>query len=170
MDTPQVNTQENKTVNVKSVNKRVDDLIKTVDNLVNSVEKVKEILDKQLPTQPEPFRSPDAISSSYKPRGYVPPKYRQICDEILSSEFGLDCIENTDNMDFEIKIVIPERFSSLTAEEKRLGVQDIRSKVISRALGENGVREWCMKVRENLNKFYRSSGVQSPFTSSNIIA
>lgn len=105
----------------------------------------------------------EVIRSDYKPKGYVPQEYRRIVDEILSPEFGFDTEESTDNMDFKIKIVVPTRFSSLTDQEKAAGMLDTRSKVISRALGENGVREWCMKVRENLNKFYTRSGVTSPF-------
>ncbi len=41
---------------------------------------------------------------------------------------------------------------------------DLRSKVISFGEGENGVREWCKRVRLNLNKFYTQNAIQTPFS------
>jgi hypothetical protein len=146
-----------KTVNVKSLKKDLDNLTNIVSGLAQTVDKFV-----NTPTM-DKFQAPVNKGSDYQPKGYVPLKYRQICDEILSPEFGLDCEEFADSMDFTVSVIVPERFSSLTVQEKQANVKDIRSKVISRAVGENGVREWCQKVRENLNKFYTSSGVVSPF-------
>lgn len=162
-------SKEEKTVNVKSLDKRVKELESKLDMTAQAITKINERLDAI--TTPNlggvnlqsTFKAPEAISSDYKPKGYVPQKYRQIVDEILSSEFGVDCIENAQNMDFELQIIVPEKYNSLTVVEKQAGMKDIRSRVISRALGENGVRDWCIKVRENLNKFYTRSGVKSPF-------
>ena len=159
---PEVDTKEKPTLE-----QTVEMLASIVNKVVDSVDKIEEKLNT--PQEPVQFKAPENKGSDYKPTGYVPAKYRQIVDEVLSPEFGLDCIENSANMDFEIKIVVPEAYSSLTTQEKQLGVQDIRSKVISRALGENGVRDWCVKVRENLNRFYSRSGVQSPFTTNVLV-
>lgn len=151
---------------VASVHKRVDELASTVNTLVEAVANLVKKFDT--PTKFE-YNPETTKVSDYKPKGYVPPKYRQICDEVLSPEFGLDCEESTVSMDFTIHIIVPDRYSSLTEKEKEMGVKDIRSRVVSRALGENGVREWCVKVRENLNKFFSKSGVVSPFTSQVIV-
>lgn len=148
---------------------------KRFELLAESISKINEEI-KQLKDRPVESVKTDSISSplsikhsSYKPKGYVPQAYRQICDEVLSPEFGFDCIENTHNLDFEIQIIVPHEYSSLTEQEKLAGVQDIRSRVISRALGENGVREWCIKVRNNLNQFFTRAGVKSPFNSQSIV-
>jgi len=151
-------SEESKKLNVMSLDKRLRELESKVSQIENDILVSKPQLGGVV------FNAPNAIPSDYQPKGYVPQKYRQIVDEILSSEFGFDVEESPESMDFTIKIVVPEKYSALTAVEKQAKVKDIRSKVISRALGENGVREWCIKVRENLNKFYTSSGVISPFT------
>lgn len=157
------NPSKSKTNVDKLVNMDIESLSDRITGLETAINKIVNKLNTPAEVKSE-FKAPDAIPSAYQSSGYVPPKYRQICDEILSSEFGFDTEEQVGSMDFTIKIIIPERYSSLTAQEKAANVQDIRSKVISRALGENGVRDWCIKVRENLNKFYTSSGVVSPFT------
>jgi len=97
------------------------------------------------------------------PTGYVPKKYREIVDSILSPEFGITVHDFEDRMDFQLIIIVPDKFSSVSSEDRKKGILDERSKMISRALGENGVREWCLLIRKNLAKYYNSSGVQSPF-------
>lgn len=169
----EVKNEETARLTIKDVNQKVEKVVESVDKIVEVVSKMNSKIEGMTKQEVKPlmetFQAPNAIASSYQPKGYVPQKYRQIVDEILSSEFGLDCIESKDNMDFEIQIIVPMRFSSLTTQEKQAGVNDIRSKVISRALGENGIRDWCIKVRQNLNKFYVSSGVTSPFSNQAVI-
>ena len=112
---------------------------------------------------PEKF-TPRLEDETY-PKHYIPPKFRKIVDTILSEEFGLRVMDFEDRTDFQIDIIVPDKFSSVSKEDKDRGVQDIRSRIIPRAMGENGVREWCELIRRNLNKFYQKEGVQSPFTS-----
>ena len=97
------------------------------------------------------------------PQQYVPPKYRQIVTELLSEEFGITVTDFEDRTDFQVNIVVPEKYSSVSKEDREKGVEDIRSRMIPRALGENGVREWCSLIRQNLNKYYTQSGHASPF-------
>ena len=97
------------------------------------------------------------------PDGYMPPKFRKIVDEILSSEFGARIIDFDDRTDFQLDIIVPEQYSSVSRLDREKGVKDIRSRTIPRALGENGVRDWCALIRKNLNRFYQHEGVKSPF-------
>lgn len=106
--------------------------------------------------------TPTLEDESY-PTNYVPPAFKKAVNEILSSEFSCRVQDFDDRTDFLFEIVVPEKYSSVSKEDRAKGVEDIRSKMISRALGINGVREWCQLVRKNLNKFYSSQGVQSPF-------
>ena len=64
-----------------------------------------------------------------------------------------------------LNIKIPVELSSMPAEDRAKGrTLDIRSKAISLSQGENGVIEWCKKVRNNLNKFYTKNALKSPFS------
>jgi hypothetical protein len=100
------------------------------------------------------------------PSDYIPPKFKKIVHEVLSPEFGLQIVDFEDRTDFQVNIIVPEKYSSITAEDKEKGVKDIRSRMIPRALGENGIRDWCKLIRQNLNKYYSREGVQSPFNHS----
>ena len=97
------------------------------------------------------------------PSDYIPPKFRKIVNEVLSPEFGLQIVDFEDRTDFQVNIIVPEKYSSVTKEDRNKGVHDVRSRMVSRALGENGIRDWCKLIRSNLNKFYTREGVASPF-------
>ena len=97
------------------------------------------------------------------PSDYIPPKFRKIVDDVLSKDFGIQLVDFADRTDFQVSIIVPEKYSSVAKEDRIKGVQDIRSRIIPRALGENGVREWCTLIRNNLSRFYSKEGVQSPF-------
>lgn len=97
------------------------------------------------------------------PQSYVPPKYRKIVDDLLSPDFGIRVNDFDDRTDFQIDIIVPVKYSSLTADDKKSGIEDIRTRIVPRAMGENGVREWCTLIRKNLSRFYNKEGLQSPF-------
>lgn len=97
------------------------------------------------------------------PESYMPPKFRKVVDTILSPEFGARVIDFPDRTDFQLDIFVPDRFSSVPLDERRNGVKDIRTRIITRALGENGVREWCELIRKNLNRFFQKEGITPPF-------
>ena len=98
-----------------------------------------------------------------KSDSYVPPKFREIVDTMLSPDFGIDVQDFDDRTDFLFTVIVPEEYSSLDAKSKELKVKDLRSKMIPRAKGENGVREWVELIRKNLNKYFTQEGVASPF-------
>jgi len=97
------------------------------------------------------------------PNDYIPPKFRKIVDDILSKDFGLQIVDFPDRTDFQVNIIVPDKYSSVSKDDRMKGVQDIRSRIVPRSLGENGIREWCTLIRANLSKFYNKEGVQSPF-------
>lgn len=104
-----------------------------------------------------------------RPTEYIPPSWRKIVDETLSPEFGIRIKEFDNTTDFMVDIIVPEKYSSLTPKEKELGVRDIRSRMISRSAGENGIRDWCKLIRSNLSKFYGAAGVGNPFSLNPIV-
>ena len=104
------------------------------------------------------------------------PKHRKLVDEILGEQFNAwETYDDTNSTNFRFHIQIPADLSSVPkATHERAGCDhdeevckvppDIRSKAVSLAEGENGVKNWCLKVRKNLEKFYTSNAISSPFT------
>ncbi len=165
-----VDSGANKPAEVNPIENKMDQMISGLNSVAGALGKLIEI-QSQKPDKSPTEVSPDKMKTHFNPKlddetypsDYVPPKFRKICDEILSAEFGLQIVDFTDRTDFQINITVPEKYSSVTNEDKIKGVKDIRSRMVPRALGENGVREWCTLIRKNLNKFYTKEGVQSPF-------
>jgi len=107
-----------------------------------------------------------AIEDETYPTKFIPPKFRKIVDEVLSPDFGINVQDFEDRTDFLFEIIVPDKYSSISKDDRTKGIKDVRSRMIARALGENGVREWTKLVRQNLAKFYNQEGVASPFINS----
>ena len=150
---------------------KMDKMVEGLNSVGSAVLKLVEIQSHSTTVSPVssttsvPDQFTPKLDDETYPKSYIPPKFRKIVDTILSEEFGLRVFDFEDRTDFQIDVTVPERFSSVSKEDKEKGVQDIRTRIIPRALGENGVREWCELIRRNLNKFYQKEGVQSPFKS-----
>jgi len=145
---------------------KLDAVLAGINTLAGAVGKLVELqtIKKEISSEekkPEKF-NPKLDDETY-PQMYVPPKYRKIVDEFLSPEFGLRVVDFEDRTDFMVEIIVPPKYSSLTKEEKEGGMEDVRSRMVTRALGENGVREWTKLVRKNLSRYYQQEGVASPF-------
>lgn len=147
---------------IENLEKNIASISEAVGSLIKMQEEAKLVtVPDQLPIDsPLEVSAPGTITSSF-----VPSKFRQIVDEVLSPEFGIRMDDFSDRMEFAVTIIVPPEYSNLPSEHKRMGVIDERTRVISRAMGELGVREWAMKVRENLAKHFRNSGTVSPFKS-----
>lgn len=94
------------------------------------------------------------------------PRHRKIVDEVLGEQFeAWETYEDTNTTRFMFHVKVPIELSSIPKEEKSKGRSlDIRSKAIPQALGENGVREWCKLIRNNLNRYYTQNALPSPFS------
>lgn len=146
-----------------TMNEKLDILIGAVNKLVElqTVKPLAELIPDD--NAPKEKFTPKLDDETY-PEEYVPPKFRKIVDEILSKDFGLKIDDFPDRTDMQINIIVPEKYSSLSKEDREKGAQDIRSRIVPRAMGENGVKEWCQLIRTNLSKYYTKEGVQSPFS------
>ena len=160
----------------QKINNDTESLSEQIGNMMAGINAIAGAVGKlvELQTAPklstvvaEPTATPEQFNPSIDdetyPNKYIPPKYRQIVTEILSADFGLDITDFDDRTDFQVHIIVPEKYSSVIPEDKKKGVQDIRSRMVPRSLGENGVREWCTLIRQNLNKYYTREGKASPF-------
>lgn len=152
-----------------TTDQKLDVLIGAVSKLVelNTVQNVEKSIDsspeKEEKTGSGSNRYVPSIDDETYPNSYMPPKYRSIVDSVLSTDFGARVIDFDDRTEFQFDIIVPEKYSSVPKSERDLGVKDIRTRIIPRALGENGVREWCNLIRKNLSRFYAQEGVKSPF-------
>lgn len=159
-------------VGVAELSEQVSQMMAGINAIAGAVGKLVELqtAPKEVPSstvtataeKPQTQFNPKMEDETY-PNKYIPPKYRQIVTEILSEEFGLDITDFDDRTDFQVHIIVPEKYSSVIPEDRKKGVQDIRSRMVPRSLGENGVREWCTLIRQNLNKYYTREGKASPF-------
>lgn len=151
-----------------SVDRKLDILIGAVGKLVelqtNAVEASSATYTGAAVPTPVVEFQPQIQDETY-PKSYLPPAYRKIVDGVLSKDFGAEVTDFEDRTDFMFTIVVPDKYSSVSKEDRDRGVQDRRSRMISRALGENGIKEWCQLVRKNLSKYYATEGKASPFES-----
>lgn len=75
----------------------------------------------------------------------VPPAIKQAATEILGQKFGFEVQSLPDRPAFVFTIIVPAEYSPYKGAEV-----DRRSKIIENALGLNGVRDWSLKVKENV--------------------
>lgn len=127
------------------------EVIKDVAVLKNEVERINKRLDDTRTPQTSPVLEevqPTIVEEAKFP---VPPEYREIVDSKLNKSFEIKIIPRADSPLFEFGIVVPEKYSSLTPEEKKMNAEDLRSRILSYADGPNGVRQWVERVYENFN-------------------
>lgn len=158
---------------ISALSGKMDEMIGGLNILGGALTKLVELQtqDKKEDSNKQPSEQMKTASFTPKiddvtyPQQYVPAKYRAIVTELLSEEFGVTIVDFEDRTDFQVNIIVPEKYSSVTKEDRAKGVEDVRSRMVARSMGENGVREWCSLIRQNLNKYYTQSGKASPFTS-----
>ncbi len=153
------------------VDVKLDQVITGINTLAGAVSKLVEMQTVKKQDVGETKESSEKKEPAYDSKkdetiseSYTPPRYRQIVDEMLSEDFGIKVTDFEDRTEFQLDIIVPEKYSSIPKQERVKNDPDIRTKIIPRALGENGVREWCKLIRMNLNKYFTQQGVASPFS------
>ncbi|MFA5163922.1 MAG: hypothetical protein WC441_05405 [Patescibacteria group bacterium] len=81
----------------------------------------------------------------------IPEDYRKAVDLILNQEFGIMIEPRSDTPEFNFVIVVPEKYSDLDLNEKRMHKVDLRSKNVSYAEKTGGVKAWAEKVYNSFN-------------------
>lgn len=119
-----------------------------------------------------PPRSSQREAVMEEPSPYaLPPRFRQVIDEVLGKEFT-GTVEVCDDVPaFRLVIIVPQKYSSLPPKDyKELGADYRTSRPINNSMGLSGVREWCEKIRQQLrmgmNQFQQPqmmANAQSPF-------
>lgn len=150
---------------INEVNDKLDKIADSLGKLVEVLQapSVPRVLPSATPTVqvPPPPVAPAAVVTPPLPdtpfKDYpIPVQYRECVDNVLNKDFGIRIEPLPDSPAFMFVIVVPEKYSSMTPEQRALQGADIRPKVTSYADGTNGVRLWCEKVYNNFNPDMRA--------------
>lgn len=77
----------------------------------------------------------------------VPVSLKKAAEDILGTKFTYECQAFPDRPAFSFTVVVPKEYTNVAEG------QDRRTRVIDNALGANGVRNWCLLVKQNVIKY-----------------
>ena len=86
----------------------------------------------------------------------IPVEFREATDLILNKKFEIEIDYLPDVASFQFSVLVPREYSNAGNSHWETHKEDRRSKIIENAMGINGVREWSMKIYENLSSEIRS--------------
>ncbi len=84
----------------------------------------------------------------------VPPEYQDIVKYALNAKFQATIDYNPEGMSFTI--VVPDKYSTLTVEQRKNIGGDLRTKVVPNFEGANGIKLWAEKVFNSFSTEIRS--------------
>lgn len=81
----------------------------------------------------------------------VPIEWKDIVENTLNKEFGIEIAPEGDTASFGFSILVPQKYSNAGKPHWETYHEDRRTRIIPHALGLNGVREWVTKIYENFD-------------------
>ncbi len=120
-----------------------DHLINMVSTIARSVQELKTV--QQTPAQTVPV-----VKDEEPDKTHLPPKWRELCDQVLGKDFGLNVTYPDTGKGFLIKVIVPRDKSNAPVSHWEFYKADIRSKAIGFGEGLDGVKAFYEKVRNNL--------------------
>jgi hypothetical protein len=93
---------------------------------------------------------------------YCPPDILAIVHEVLGNEFDAVVRAHTEAPLFELDILVPAQYSTMTVEQKGMIKEDHRVCVIKNGDGLNGVRQYCELVRDEIKRSFTTRPIQAP--------
>ena len=93
-----------------------------------------------------------AVATPTESQYPIPLEYRDVVHTVLNAKFGIHIEALSDSPAFRFIVVVPENYSNVSDEYRRVYKEDLRPKVISYAEGINGVRDWCERVYNSFNQ------------------
>ena len=122
---------------LEAVNSRLDKLEQPVKSEVFSI--------GAKATEPSPVKVEQTNDDIFLTQ--VPVSLKKAAEDILGTKFTYECQAFPDRPAFSFTVVVPREYSNVTEG------QDRRTRVIDNALGANGVRDWCLLVKQNVIKY-----------------
>jgi len=135
--------EEAKSVNIKSLNK---DLQEFKEEVRGSVDKILAILEKPV----EKVEEAKEIGTPPEGVKKLPQQYQVIFEEYFDIEDGFVArLDFQSNITFTI--IVPLKFSNITDAYRDYYHKDERTVVLNQGDIEGGIRKWCGLVAKNLN-------------------
>lgn len=104
---------------------------------------------------PNPDSTSNAIASGITQGTFpIPPEYQDIIKYSLNAKFKATIDYTPEGMMFTV--IVPDKYSSLTDEQRKNIGGDLRTRVIPNHEGANGVKLWCDKVLGSFSTEIRS--------------
>jgi len=128
-----------------------EERIKSLENSLNNALVEIEAMKASVAQKPaeKPIEKPEIVPDATQYP--VPQSYRDLVRDTFNGSFGCQVTPLADSPQFQFTVIVPEKYSPLTEEQKKMLGGDFRSRVISYAEGVNGVKVWCDKVLSNFN-------------------
>ena len=124
--------------------------VKVIEERMDSLEKEFGLFSELYKISEENGKPIDDVLNAVKGQ-IVEPKepYRDVVTEILNEYFKIEVADRGEN--FLFTLIIPKDNSNLSTSDYSMMGGDKRSIVLSRTMGENGVRDFCEKIKKILN-------------------
>lgn len=146
----------------ETISKLIGPLVKSVADLANEVSILKNKASDPLTLPIEPLTNtvqdptPVAPMTQETTKNPVPLEYRQVVDSVLNKSFGIRIVGINDRPSFELILVVPEKYQTLSEAYRAIYKEDLRPKVINYSDGTPGVRSWAEKVFESFSQDLKS--------------
>src|SRR3989304_4104211 len=101
-------------------------------------------------SQPAPSLTAPVIREEDPDQTHLPPKWRELCDQILGRDFGLNVTYPDTGKGFILRVIVPKSKSNAPVAHWEFYKADIRSKAIGFGEGAEGVSKFYEKIRDNL--------------------
>lgn len=138
-------------VKTKHEDSKISELENNQKTILDLVSQLSDKIDKLTPkTQ---WQNPKAteVKDAEKPTDVtIPPKWRQIVDEVLGKDFGLSVEFPDSGKGFSFTIVVPREKSNASESHWDMHKSDLRTKQLLNSEGSEGVRKYCEMVKQNL--------------------
>lgn len=145
----------------KEENASEDELIAPVlltNVLLGAIEKLNKAVDKLTDKLDTPKLEMSKESSNTSPeltnieQFYpVPSEYIDLLNTTLNKEFKVTVNPLSDSPAFQFTVLVPDKYSTISEEYRKMYKHDIRPKVITYTEGVIGVRDWLMRVFNSFN-------------------
>ena len=142
--------------------KKVENLEARVTGLADSIEKIGNLLTKDIevsdhrPAVQKPSLSEQVKNEVTVPEdseGYFPPKFRRMIDKILGPDFKAALAESSGS-DCILKVFVPTQWDCRLGDQRLMGTYDIRVGIVHKATDLSDVEKWCTLFAANIKKTY----------------
>ena len=136
-----------------------DKLDKAIELLMNISDKINRNFEGRISSRTLETETKEEVRKVEKQTtwtSHVPQDFRDIVDDMLTKEFGIQVVPMPDRPAFQFLLTVPEKYSTISKEHKEMYHADVRSRVIDNGEGPAGVRAYVEKVWSSFNPTIQS--------------